>query len=296
MKRKIDTLENAFYKKYPKYYCVLTMWKEANGELPTWENITKATLTAFVDYLCEHKAQSSAKTYCAMFKSVLNTYSDQVELPRGWEKALSVKNDASQSVFLTEDELRRIIDYAPDTQTEAIVQQQFIVAALTGARHSDAVTFSERNVSGSHIVYVSQKTHIKAEIPLSPIAADILNLPFDGRTYRFAASKYAGAYLKTVSDPTFNATIRRICELCDINEEIRLYRRGEFVEGKKWEFVTSHTARKSFASIHDSRAADIYTISRMLGHNSVEMTAQKYIVCPIRELSDEIQGYFSNFS
>ena len=32
MKRKIDTLENAFYKKYPKYYCVLTMWKEANGE------------------------------------------------------------------------------------------------------------------------------------------------------------------------------------------------------------------------------------------------------------------------
>lgn len=296
MKRNIISLEEAFFTKYPKYYCVLTMWAEANGELPTWENVSKATLTAFVDYLCEHKARTTAKTYCAMFKSVLNTYSDQVELPRGWEKVLSVKNDVSQSVYLTEEEIQRIIDYSPDTQTEAIVQQQFIVAALTGARHSDAVTFSGRNVSGQHIVYVSLKTHIKADVPLSPVAADILNLPVQNRSYRFTDSKYAGAHMQTVSDTTFNATIRHICDLCDINDDVRLYRRGGFVEGKKWEFVTSHTARKSFASNLYLRGADIYTISRMLGHSSVEMTAQKYIVCPIRELSTEIQGYFANFN
>lgn len=295
MANQVETLENAFFSKYPKYYKVLTMWKDANGEIPTWENLTKAHLIAFSDYLCNVVAQSSAKTYCAMLKSVINAYSDQIELPRGWEKALSVKSDTSQSVYLNEDELQRIIDYTPDTETEAIVQQQFIVAALTGARHSDAATFTSKNVINGRLVYVSKKTHIKAEIPLSPVVADILNLDVENRNDKFCKSRYAGAHAKSVTDPCFNKTIRHICKYCDIDGQISLYRRGEFVEGLKYEFVTGHTARKSFASNLYLRGADIYTISRMLGHTSVEMTAQKYIVCPIRELSNEVQTYFSNF-
>lgn len=287
-------LENAFMAKYPKYKKVVTMYADAVGQGLSWSGITKASLSQFVAYLTERVAQSSAKTYCAMLKSVINTYSDQVELPRGWEKILSVKTDTSQAVYLTEDELQRIIDYAPDTETEAIVQQQFIVAALTGARHSDAVTFTDRNIVNGRLVYVSKKTHIKAEVPLSPVVADILNLKVENRPCRFSGSEYARCHQKTVSDPTFNATIRRICSLCDIDSPVRMYCRGGFVEGRKFEFVSSHTARRSAATLLYLRCHDIYLVSKIMGHASTTQT-EKYICVGLEGANDKVQEYFSMF-
>lgn len=288
------TLYNAFLSKYPKYEKVLRMYEDANGVLPDWENLTKASLTAFVNHLTSNIAQSSARTYCAMLKSVINTYSDQVKLPSGWEKVLSVRSDISQSVYLTEEEIQRIIDYNPDTETEAIVQQQFIIAALTGARHSDAITFTQKNVFGDRLIYVSKKTHVKAEVPLSPVVADILNLNTEKRSYKFSSSKYAGAFLKTVSDPTFNDTIRRICYLCDIDGQIRLYRHGEFTEGRKCDYVSSHTARRSAATLLYLRCHDIYLVSKIMGHSSTKQT-ETYICVGLEGANEKIFEYFAMF-
>lgn len=292
--RNLPSIQQAFLTKYPKYSKVLTMWENANGTMPEWGNVTKASLSNFVSYLGENIAQSSTKTYCAMLKSVINTYSDQVDLPRGWEKVLSVKSDVSQAVYLTEEEIQRIIDYSPDTLTEAIVQQQFIVAALTGARHSDAVTFSDKNVINNSLVYVSQKTHIKAEVPLSPIVADILDLNTEGRSYRFSQSKYAGAHKKTVSDPTFNTTIRHICYMCDIDEPIRIYRHGKFTEGRKCDYVSSHTARRSAATLLYLRCHDIYMVSKIMGHASTSQT-ETYICVGLEGANDAVFEYFAMF-
>lgn len=293
-KTEITSLYDAFYFKYPKYMKVLQMFEAANEMPLEWSNITKASLSAFVGYLLENVAQSSAKTYCAMLKSVINTYSDQVELPRGWEKVLSVKNDASQHVYLTEEEIQRIINYAPESETEAIVQQQFIVAALTGARHSDAEAITARNIVNGHIVYVSKKTHIRAEVPLSPVVADILDLPVENRAEKFTRSQYAGAHRKKVSDPTFNNTIRRICERCAIDTPVKLYCHGEFVEGRKYEFVAGHTARRSAATLLYLRCHDIYLVSKIMGHASTSQT-EKYICVGLEGANEQVIEYFRQF-
>jgi site-specific recombinase XerD len=63
-------------------------------------------------------------------------------------------------------------------------------------------------------------------------------------------------------------------------------------EGKrKWEFVSSHTARRSFATNLYLRGADLYSISQMMGHASVEMT-QNYLCCGLREQSAQVMEYF----
>lgn len=294
MKKKVYSLSAAFWDKYPKYSKVLKMYQEVNGAMPEWDNLTKASLSAFVGYLMENVAQSSAKTYCAMLKSVINMYSDQVDLPRGWEKVLSVKNDISQHVYLTEEELQRLIDYVPETETEAIVQQQFIVAALTGARHSDAETFTAKNVINGNLVYVSKKTHIKAEVPLSPVVADILNFEVENRATKFSRSKFGLLHSRKLSDPTFNSTIRRICERCGIDEDVRLYCHGEFVEGRKFEFVSSHTARRSAATLLYLRCRDIYLVSKIMGHASTTQT-EKYICVGLAGANEKVYEYFSQF-
>lgn len=94
-----------------------------------------------------------------------------------------------------------------------------------------------------------------------------------------------------VSDPTFNNNIRNICRKTGITEAVKIFKAGKEVEGEKWEFVSSHTARRSFATNLYLRGADLYSISQMMGHASVEMT-QNYLCCGLREQSAQVMEYF----
>lgn len=284
------TLQQAFAEKYPKNGIIAEKWAIATGTPFAWESLSKPNLATFANWLCQNLARSSAKTYCAQLKAVVNIYSEEVELPRGWKNTLAVKNDASEQVYLTDEELHRVIDYSPDTPTEATVQQQFVLSALVGARHGDIVRLTEANIRDGHICYVSQKTHIKAQVPMAETARRIL-----AGEYSHGKDFEPYAYTSTVSDVTFNDTIRRICNLCDIDEEITLYRRGKTTTAPKWQYVASHTGRRTCATLLYLHDCDIYTISRILAHSSVEMTARKYIMSPIRELSESTMQFFNQY-
>lgn len=289
----MKTLQEAFLAKYPQNGKVAEKWAIATGTPFSWENLTKPNMAIFVEWICENGAKTSAKTYCAQIKSVLNLYSEEINLPKGWDKVLSVKNDTSEQIYLTDDELRRVIEYCPGNRTEAIVQQQFVLSALVGARHGDIVRLSKNNIREGYICYVSEKTHIKAQVPLSTISENILRGHFSHDSRKLFEKM---AYLESVSDPTFNDTIRQICKKCGICEELTMYRRGQTITAPKWAFVSSHTGRRTCASLLYIHGCDIYSISRILAHSSVEMTAQKYIVAPLRSLSDETMGFFSQFN
>ena len=279
-------LLNALLEKYPKNGKIAEKWCEATGTLFHWENLTKPNMATFATWLCNNMARSSARQYCAKMKAVVEIYSDEVDLPKDWRKYLTVKDDESQSTYLTESEIRRIIDYLPDTLTEATVQQQFILGCLTGARHSDYSRFTEANITPTgNLVYVSQKTHTKAELPLSPVARKIL----------FATGgRFSGAYKREVSDTTFNETIRTICRLCDIDQEIQLYRKGAFWRGPKWEAVSTHTSRKSFCTNLYLRCRDLLLVSRLAGHSDTKMT-ERYVVCGMESMTEAAMQYFSQF-
>lgn len=286
------TFEDIFAKKYPKTYeRILSIFEEANGCKATFETITKPSLAAFVDLLMEKVAQSSAKTYTAQFKACINLYIEEFDLAKGWDKILAVKNDVSEQIFLTDDELKRVIAFSPDTKTEATVQQQFILSCLIGARHGDIVKLTEKNIRDGYVCYVSEKTHIKAQVPVSEVAERILLGCF------CSSNEFEKmAYRNRVSDTTFNDTLRRICRLCDIDEEITLYKRGQDITAPKWQFASSHTGRRTCATLLYLHGCDIYSISRILAHSSVEMTAQKYILAPLRTLSEETMGFFGQFN
>lgn len=279
----MQTLKEAFLEKYPKYPKILKMFEEANRCRADWGNISKHRLAKFVGYMDENLARTSVKTYCAMFKSVLNLYNDVVTLPKGYEVILSPKNDVSQQTWLTDREICLLLEYGAKKGTEWLVRNQFCLGALTGARHGDYCRFTEENIVNGSLVYISQKSHIKAEVPLSPAVERLL------REYG-----QAGFFGKTMSDMTFNKTIRDICRNAGITERIKLYRAGETVEGEKWEFVSSHTARRSFATNLYLRGADLYSISLLMGHSNTAMT-EKYIVCGLRKMPENVLDYFKQF-
>ena len=279
----MKTFREAFLQKWPKYGKLVNDYADANDlEEANWSDITKLGLSNFVDYLEETKAQSSVRTYCAMLKSVLNLYSDEVDLPRDYSKILSCKGSPSQNVYLTSDELLSVIAYNPLNDAERYVRDVFCICALVGCRHSDGIKLTRENIVDDRIVYVSQKTKVKAEVPLSDAVLRLLDdLDEHGlRTF-------------SLSDNTYNKTIRYICQYCGITQKVKLFHHGIDTEGEKWEYISSHSARRSCASNLYVLGCDLFTISKVLGHTSIE-TTKNYICAPMN-LNERVLNYFKQF-
>lgn len=272
----LPSLKDVFLQKYPQRDSIVALFESANNCEFAWHNITKVRLQMWVDYMAQRLAPNSVHQYCAKLKVVLNMYSDEVELPKGWEKILSPRKCASTAVFLNESELQRLIDYQPNGNAELFVRNTFILSAFTGARLSDSTRFSADNIVGDTLQYVAVKTKKPQTLPLKPIVAEyIRNKP-----------------KLDIGEQKFNEILRRICYKVKLDDNVHVFHAGKEHAGAKYNFIGSHTARRSFASNLYLRGVDIYTISKLLGHASVN-TTQRYIQAGVKMDSKELLGYFA---
>lgn len=284
-------LNEAFLEKYPKNGKIIELFERGTSCKMVWANVTKANLNAFSDFLSSEVASTSAKTYCAYLKSVLNLYSDQVELPRGWEKTLSIRSEPSEHIYLDENEISRIIAYVPTTYGQAIVQQQFVISCLTGARHSDAMRMNIDNIVGDRITYVSQKTKTKAIVPLSPIIKMLME---EGVLSSAYPREFAFAFRDSVSDTAYNEILRNMALSCGIDGKVKIFAKGGYKTSAKYELIASHCGRRSFCTNLYLRSKDLYLVSKLAGHSSIDMT-MRYICAPIDEVPTSVMEYFNFF-
>ena len=280
----METLKEAFNEKYPAYAKrILEKFEKVNKCEANWENMTKPNIDKLMKSLQREVARSSARTYGAMLKSVLNLYSDVVNIPRGVGDVLTVKRDVSQHVYLTNEEVQKIIDYTPENDTERAVRNQFVLGCLTCARMSDYVMFTRENIFNNTLKYVSKKTKTKTEVPLSPMAKRIIQ---ENEFYGFVGQEFSNVW--------FNKIIQDICKKIGLTEKVKLYQGGKYIEGEKWSFIGSHTARRTAVTNLYLHGVDLYTISKLAGHSTVKQT-EGYICCGLTEISEEATMYFSSF-
>lgn len=273
----IQSVKEAFEAKYPKWAFIVTLFAIANKlKCVQWKDMSRIRIQRFVDYLNQRYSPNTVNQYCSRLKAILNMFSDDVKLPKGYAKILSPRKVASTAVFLTEEELCRIENYKPKNAKEEYVRNIFLISAYTGARQSDAMKFTSGNISGDWLCYVSQKTKQKSRVPLKPIVTEYIK--------NTASTE--------ITECGFIKIIQRICKLSGINERVKIFKAGTDIEDEKWRFIGSHTARRSFASNLYLRGLDIHSISRFLGHTDSKMT-QRYIVPTSRELTENEAQFFA---
>ena len=155
----------------------------------------------------------------------------------------------------------------------------FLIEAYTGARNCDSVRLSADNcdMQTNMLTYVSQKTKTQISVLLHKNLTPYLN----------------NATKKKITLSTFNATLRRICRHCHIDDSTELFRRGKYESGLKWQFVSSHTGRRSFATNLFMHSAHPSTIAHMMGHSSPEITMRRYIIGHF-EADKDVMTFFNN--
>lgn len=243
---------------------------------PMWQDMTAVNLKKFTNYLHVHLSPNSARTYLAELKATINLYKDEVDIPvKNLKTAIRTKAVKSTHCYLTIDELYKIEELQGLSRTQEKVRDMFLLQAWTGCRLSDAGFLTSENIIGSTLSYTSQKTKVFASIPVKPLVKEILDR--HGR-------------VEVLNRVTYNRVVHQICKMAGIDNEVTVWESGKRVSGKKYEFISSHSARRSFATNLYEAGIAINKISYMMGHTESAMT-ERYI-CSNMELSEEVVEFF----
>jgi integrase len=182
-------------------------------------------------------------------------------------KKFSYNEEETEQIYLNEDELARIQQAEITNKKLDRVRDLFLVGAWTGLRYSD---FS--NIQPEHIVkmdndyfikMVTQKTKELVIIPCNPIVLKIFN-------------KYetnANMLPRAMSNQKFNDYIKEVCALAGLTEKGRLSKTPEL---PLCDLVSSHTARRSFATNHYLQGFPPIDLMKITGHKT-ERSFLKYI-------------------
>lgn len=228
--------------------------------------------------LMKRCSRNSVRVYFAQLKAQARRWRMMGYDVPGYDYLLSVKirKEASQHVYLSEEELKRLKAVKVLSNIEEYVKRSFLLGCYIGARHSDYQALVIGNMQGNMITYVSRKTGIEVKVPVSTYVRDTL---------------HDGILELSVSDATYNTVLRRLCKRAGIIEVVTLYHRGKRKTQPKYKFVASHTARRSFCTNLYLRGLDLHLISKMAGHSSITMT-EGYICCGLREIPECAKSFF----
>ena len=244
---------------------------------PTWADLTSVNIKSFQAYLLQNVSPNTAKTYLAELRSVINLFKEVIEIPcKNLKTALKpCKVVKSTHCYLDTKDLDKLEQLQGLTSSQRDVRDIFLLQAWTGCRLSDAVELTAANINGSVLSYTSKKTQTFASIPVKPIVADIID-------------RLPG--IKIFSKANYNRTLGIICQMAGIDEPISLTKSGKRITIPKHEGVSSHTARRSFASNLYEAGIAINKISYMMGHSNTAMT-ERYI-CSNMEITEDLANFF----
>lgn len=182
----------------------------------------------------------------------------------------SVKHRASRfkrtkekvyNIYLSMDELKKLHKHKFDQDYLDNACDLFLLGALTGLRYGDYSDLKGVNFSkGEFIVQKTMKTDTQLVIPQHKIVKEILD-------------KRNGELPHSISNVKLNKYIKTVGEKAGINQEVTKIR----TEGKekvrttykKYELITTHTARRSLATNMYLAGIPIKTIMTITGHATV---------------------------
>lgn len=278
------TFEEIFKARSPQYAFLLSRMQCAIGvKEVTFDDINTVNLIKVKDYLLsDNNSNSTVRTYMAVIKSNCNVMaSDGLVQTINFEKIGRIKADKTENVALTEDEVNLFVDYykrlytQPKHQCTKDVLTLFLIETFTGARCCDCERFTKDDIDNDILSYVSQKTHTLTHVPVHTMLPLLLS--------RIPKRQYSRA--------TKSNVIKRTAEKLGITQMEKRNYRGVLKYRPRYEYMSTHTARRTFISTLLDKKVPISTVSKMAGHSSVDMTMRYYCSDKLN-LCDEAMAFF----
>lgn len=249
-------------------------------------DVNYAFYESFVQYLTDEKkyAVNTVGKHIGSLKAILSFAKRKgYNIDTERFKRLSEESD---NIYLNEDELQKIydLDLSENKRLEK-VRDLFIVGAWTGLRFGDLTTINKDSIQNDMIIIEQSKTSEKVYVPLHWMTKAILE-------------KYDYDLPVQITNQKFNEYIKEVCDEAKINE---IFIKGITVAGKrkiekfkKFKKVSSHTARRSFATNLYNSDFPVISIMAITGHKS-ERAFLSYIKVTPEEHAKKLQRHWEKF-
>lgn len=182
-----------------------------------------------------------------------------------------IKTTQATKEYLTIEEVNRLID-TPTRWHKT--KRAFLFACFTGLRISDVMALKWGNIKqeGDSLLLRFKMTKTKQEI-IIPV------------------SEEAKRFLPDVPHPAPQATIYPHLAKGSINERLKIWGKDAGITDKN---ITFHVARHTFATMLITLGADLYTVSKLLGHSNITVT-QVYAKLVDKKKTDAVTLFSGKF-
>lgn len=187
-----------------------------------------------------------------------------------------------QTIYLTLDELEAL--YKLDlSDSQAQIRDSFLISCYTGLRYSDIARLETKHINFDTgiITIMTQKTDTQVVIPIHPIVEEIL-------------AKYGNKPPLVHCNQATNRMVKKLCRQAGITDLISVVETAGGVKQEKTyekcELVTSHTARRSFATNTYKEGIPSLHIMQITGHTT-ESSFMRYIRISKEENATALQSH-----
>lgn len=252
-------------KKYSASYVELgnaivkKLGKSPVGSLPLGA-VGVPQLRAFAAFLvAEGQSQNTVATYSNSLLGYIRQgkksgLHNSVDIGEGARVQLE---ELEHHVYLTEEDQQALarLDIEPE------LRDAFLLGCQLGMRHSDFVRLTPMHRQGDAVNINTQKTGKAVWVPLSPLAIELWE-------------KCNGQPAAPHDSDVMARGIRRLGEAAGLNADVLFSRTegGIKIERwkKKWELMSTHTMRRSFATNAMKAGVPILSIMKVTGHKTID--------------------------
>lgn len=247
--------------------------------------ITNVQINNYIDILRNDLSAGSRKKIITTMGAI---YSFAVS--KGYLKSSPVKKiinpsddeDNDEQWSMSINETKEYIAFVKNSQADEDVKRIIHFLCLTGLRIGEClglswkdVDFEKRTISVNHTLTTANGLHLttpktkksRRKISIGETAISILRTQ---KEYDEALKKSLGTSV-THPEVVFSSANGNFRDRHSVYISLK-----RMVSGTKYEFMTLHKHRHIFATIMLNSGVDIATVSAVLGHSSIEITANTY--------------------
>ena len=253
----------------------ITEYQDKKNIQLKFDDITLKFYEDFVNYFQGNKASTNTiGKHIKNLKTVMKSATDEglnTNLDFQKKKFKTIY-EIVDKIYLSESELEAM--YKKDLSNNPSLDRArdlFILASQTGLRFADLSKITKdrivKNDKGAFLTVFTEKTNEKVIIPLKKASLAILN-------------KYKFEVPRVITNQRLNDYIKKVGKAAGIKElvESSITKGGEVQTEthKKFELITTHTARRSFATNMYLAGIPAISIMKFTGHRT-ETSFLKYI-------------------
>ncbi len=263
---------------------IAAFFNSKGWDLKLWE-ITQEHIDMLSDHLILD-LEWSMNTHAKFMMDLLQMVKYAVKLKKLppailTELKFDTSREETDAIYITMDQIMEMYAIKKfDLPEQEVVRDMFVIGCFTGMRFSDYSVLDPSAIRNNRLSFIQVKTGAKVTIPIHPIVNEILQ-------------KYKYVLPPVPRNNEFNAIIKTVGEKMPslhvpFTKQITYKRELVEIEKMKYEFLMTHTARRSFCSNEYIRGTDPMIIMSISGHKSYK-SFMRYIKVSGDQFADKME-------